>query len=480
MFYYSDEILRQIKLSLEENEAAASFLREIQAIHAPGYRCLVIIQKKQALQLDDEHWQIVDAPPQPGGPFWPCADLYRCAGDSPLRVTTMPLPRELNILSLSYEDESCYQLQVLADGEEMALSLGYFVSLEAVASRLSAKLKDGLTDYDVIDAFRNEGIKILPADVKAAAARAEKGTLKQAAAGAVFYHQAEIRQWLRRAFAGDEQAERALQSIQAGHMTGHDSLMVIQEKQAQPQGNGYWRIFDAPPSPEGPRRVCVDLYRYDDEGESDVTSLPLPQGLNACSLSQRQGKYQLNVLMDGEACPMPLGYPAQFANAAQTLDLSRGVTEQEIVAAFRRIHQPCPPIELPGMGRLTCNAQLGEFTGDIDVHGQRLVLRLASGQRERAMQMLSSVECRLRDLTAWNDAARQFAAEQLLDIWNEYWADPDDEDEHFTHEQFIAQLRLDEIEVDEHRAAINYSNKDGNGVSVHYQPGKGFAHAEMG
>lgn len=314
-----------------------------------------------------------------------------------------------------------------------------------------------------------------------------------------YYRNDEVGEWIRQAYAGDEEARRRLENLEGPHALAPDysALLHIQLKDAAYKPEGYIRILNKAPEPEGGRYPCADLYRVWSEGAS-WTHIPVPPSFNLKSVAfvsagedGRSARFAFESA-DGRRTEASL---AQMGLAFRDLDLvMQGATEAEIEEAFytmetrfvppppvRRTRANNPPIEWEGYGVLAFDESVQWFEGVVRAGETEVRAALDTAVREEAIGRLPRLAELLDRLAQTDAAARLYAAEELLELKNDFWLNDDEEE--VSEESFVARMELESLTLGADGAAtLWYADGDlfgGHTICVE-QGGDGeFSSAEM-
>lgn len=271
-----------------------------------------------------------------------------------------------------------------------------------------------------------------------------------------------------------------LQNLAVPHTgRGNYLLLILQSKHAEQNSEGHWKVFNQPPQPDGLSRLCGELYYYNVNDNSITSTLfVIPAIFGTPEISFHYPYFHFTAEDESlfiRATPLQIKYGTRH------LDLTQSVSEQDIATAFITTMRYAPaPLKIADYGELICTEKSFDyFSGIITHQGYSVPLSLSVEEPDDVIPLQPQLELMLSELSQLEQQARRYAAQQLTEIWNEYWAAEDEPA--LSIEQFAAQLSLQELSMETDAILqLSFWTPERDEISVSYSLEKKFISAEMG
>lgn len=275
----------------------------------------------------------------------------------------------------------------------------------------------------------------------------------------------------------DQAPLRNLEVLHTGH--GNYLLLLLQQKHATQDVNGNWSIFNQQPASDGLSRLCGELYYYNVNNNSLTSTLfVIPVLFGTPEISFHYPYFHF--IAEDESLFIH-ATQTQIKYGSRHLLPEQGVSEQDIAATFINIMRYHPePVKISDYGELICTEKSCDyFSGVINHQGFSVPLSLSVDEPDDVIPLLPKLELMLSKLAQLEEQARQYAAQQLTEIWNEYWVAEDEPA--LSTEQFAAQLTLQEMMMEtDGILQLSFWNPTRDEISVGYSLDQQFISAELG
>jgi hypothetical protein len=273
-----------------------------------------------------------------------------------------------------------------------------------------------------------------------------------------YYDSSSVMNLLKLAYQGDAQAVKQIIDIAVPYAAAPDysTLIVVQHKYASYPNEGLVKMLNRAAEIGEHTKQAADMYQCGDNGAS-WHSIPIPASFEVNKVTYQNGLFGF-LSVDHSVVE---GTFMQINRSMFKVSYAvNGVKESDIEACFHAIPSTVveppprkqtlldnPPISNKLIGPFAFDENLQQFKADYEHYGHSIQLSIATAYREQAAELLVQTTDIISRLTEVDQQARNYAANQLLDLKNDVWLDEDEEE--LSADAFTTCMSIDSISFEE-------------------------------